>query len=970
MLILTPAAKAAQQLPISQSNDAPSAESVEEKLSRIIQNVDRTIYKLEKKLDHKQDTSEELKTITQLYDEIVALDQSVSENFIQLEKDLQQQKVPAAMLVRHQDMLSTYRMEFAVLLKNLLEIQFANDIKLLKQKILQAKEHLKSKKIKRSSQPFDPNNLPNNNAQPMPNNQPKISKEKFLKVGLYDNPYQKLAALGDFKFDNLVGASDPAYLAESTEVKLSDEIKAQAQKLEYDPLKIYQWVLNNIEWLPSWGAIQASDLTLSSKNGNSMDIASLLIALLRASKIPARYVHGTIDVDVNKFRNWAGGFESVKAAIEYASSGGIPITAIVRGGEITLVRMEHVWVEVAIDYNPSRGSRNRDADSWVPMDPSFKQYEVLEALDVVNVANIDSQEVTQNYVNSGSVNEEENWLSGLDSTILQNAKVVAQAAIQDYISSNSNLATSDVFGGKKTIVKQYPVLSASLPNHIVVKGVSYASIPSVLQAKLTISLAKENLSGVENSASFSLPEVNNQKTTLTFKPATIEDKQILKSLLPDTNITDISQLPNSISSYMIYIIPEIKVNGVVKLKGDPIRLGDEINLILKLYQPNFQEQSSVSPIIAGSNLVIGVVGGGISSTKSEMLHSKQLSLKAQLESNLGSAIEPELAEDILGDMFYTGLQTYFSQLVTFSSLSGSQQGARINLLPSAGTYGYEPKVNYFFGMPISISGGSIVMDLDHVRSQINTLDGDRSKIVKFVQHTGILSSALEHIIPEQMFVTSENKEEAVSAVKAIAKAREVGQRIYHITNTNSGTTLSNIHHPPEVMQEINSALSAGKEIITHSDSINIKGWNGAGYIIMDKQTGDGAYKISGGYNGGVLLAVTLAYLLAIIVPLFATSFFGFLVVAGLSALNIWSLNTAISNALDNENLTEEQKESFIFFSAIISIIASIVGLKGVNAAGINSGVSLETLGIVTIIDLFNTLNAAILNLVERLFNSQ
>src|SRR5581483_2453069 len=121
-----------------------------------------------------------------------------------------------------------------------------------------------------------------------------------------DNPTVKLAAVGDFKFDKLAGASDPAYLAETTEVVLTDAIKAKAQELEYNPVKIYHWVRNHVEWLPTWGATQDADVTLGSQRGNAFDIASLLIALLRASGIPARYVHGTIEVPADKFKNWAG----------------------------------------------------------------------------------------------------------------------------------------------------------------------------------------------------------------------------------------------------------------------------------------------------------------------------------------------------------------------------------------------------------------------------------------------------------------------------------------------------------------------------------------------------------------------------------------------------------------------------------------------------------------------------------------
>jgi hypothetical protein len=54
---------------------------------------------------------------------------------------------------------------------------------------------------------------------------------------------------------------------------------------------------------------------------------------------------------------------------------------------------------------------------------------------------------------------------------------------------------------------------------------------------------------------------------------------------------------------------------------------------------------------------------------------------------------------------------------------------------------------------------------------------------------GILSSALEHAVPEQLFVNAQDPGEAVSAVKALQEASAAGQRIYHITPTNQSTIL-------------------------------------------------------------------------------------------------------------------------------------------------------------------------------------
>lgn len=112
-----------------------------------------------------------------------------------------------------------------------------------------------------------------------------------------------------------------------------------------------------------------------------------------------------------------------------------------------------------------------------------------------------------------------------------------------------------------------------------------------------------------------------------------------------------------------------------------------------------------------------------------------------------------------------------------------------------------------------------------------------------------------------MFVNEQNPGEAISAVKALQKASAQGQRIYQITQVNQASTLPTIHHAQVTMDEIRHALNAGKQVTTHTEAVSVPGWSGAGYIITDPTTGDGAYKISGGGNGGFIKA--LDYLIGV-----------------------------------------------------------------------------------------------------------
>ncbi|MBE9597410.1 hypothetical protein [Moraxella sp. K2450] len=51
------------------------------------------------------------------------------------------------------------------------------------------------------------------------------------------------------------------------------------------------------------------------------------------------------------------------------------------------------------------------------------------------------------------------------------------------------------------------------------------------------------------------------------------------------------------------------------------------------------------------------------------------------------------------------------------------------------------------------------------------------------------------------------------------------------------------------MTDIRDNVAVGRTMALEK-TINYKGWKGSGYIIIDPQTGSGAYLIDGGNNGG------------------------------------------------------------------------------------------------------------------------
>lgn len=848
MLILAPTAAAAREEHARRQQAAALASSDEAELARTLQRIEARLARFAERLAKGLDATQDAEELAGLRKKVERLDVKIEKRFDTIEQRLLDQGLPEVILERHRAMAANYRDELAALFANLEAVAQAPDTMARTKRLERARKRLEAKKHKRSQQPFDPNALPTRALRPNPDNKPRTDPGAFRQSGLFDTPYPKLAALGDYRLDGLPGADDPAYRAASDEVVLTPAILAKAAELGNDPVAIYRWVRNRIEWQPGWGAVQDAQLTLEAGRGNAMDIAGLLIALLRASGVPARYVHGTIEVPEEQFRNWAGGFQSIDAATDYAASGGIPITTVSSGGRIAKIRLEHVWVEAAIDFHPSRGAKNRAADAWVNLDASFKQYEYGKGLDAIAIAGIDPAQLAQDFLDSGTVDEGQGWVSGFDPAVLEDAQQQAQSRLEQYIAEHMTDPTvGDVIGGRRTIVQEFPILPSALANRIVTVGATYDRLPEALQQRISWSFG---VSGMPTS--FPWARVNNRKVTLSFRPATDADEQALQSLLPDGEITDPSQLPGSIPAYLIAVVPELKLDGQVVAAAAPMTLGEELDLVTRVTYPTISVPARTQTVVAGSFLVVNAVAANVAAPVLEALRTRLESTKDLLETQDPGATATVTREDLLGDLFQAGSLGYFAQLVGLAHIAGQQAGGHFRLGAGLGTIGYEPEVSYFFGVPRAIEPGGVALDIPlHLISAVDGTDIERHR--QFNLQLGVLSSALEHAVPEQMFGTEEQPADAISTVKALQKANAQGQRIYRVTPENMNTTLPWIGHDAATMDEIRAALAVGKEVITHTTAVSVPGWSGAGYAIIDPETGVGAWKIGGGKRGSLLI---------------------------------------------------------------------------------------------------------------------
>lgn len=353
-------------------------------------------------------------------------------------------------------------------------------------------------------------------------------------------------------------------------------------------------------------------------------------------------------------------------------------------------------------------------------------------------------------------------------------------------------------------------------------------------------------------------------------------------------------------------------------------------------------------VIAGSYLSVNVIAGSVSAQKLSDLQILLETTKIILESNDQAQIAALSREELLGDMFYAGTLGYYAQLQTLSHMAGLASKGHYQLAAGIGTIGYEPKVNYFFGFPRAIQPGGVSFDIPFIYNTANG-DGDVEQKKQYTTQVGIISSTLEHATPEQMFASQDPNDpqpNAISAVKALQIASIKGQRIYQITQANMAAVLPNIHHDQETMDEIRASLNAGKEVITHASSVSVPGWSGAGYIIIDPEMGDGAYKITGGSNGGWLVILTF---LGLALLMFALAFFGNFVGAALVFVQYVIFAERVKNIAKTANSEEEAYSELknALFLTVSSVLLAVVATNSPPAV-VGSG----TIATLTYLSLF------------------
>jgi len=660
----------------------------------------------------------------------------------------------------------------------------------------------------------------------------------------------------------------PGDTAASEDAQLTPAIQAQAAALNHNPSQIYRWVYSNISYVPYYGSLQGADFTLKNLRGNDMDIASLLIALFRASNIPARYVYGTIQVPTAKIQNWLGGVPDANAALSLLAQGGVPSQAVTNGSAITAIQLEHVWVEAYVDFVPSRGVVQQISDTWIPLDASFKQYNITAPMNIPAGVPFNVQGLLQQLQGSATINSN-GVIQNVSPTAVQAAINGYQQNIQTYLSNYPNTTVNTVLGNDA--IQPWPVeLLPSVLNYtLTVVAGDFDVLPSTLRWQWRLNLygsAVDQSNGAPQvTLQGDLPTLLGHRISVGFRPSTSDDSQVLASFMPQPHANGTAVLPGefpqSVPAYLVNMTAQLFEDGqLVEDAGNTsgssgvtstssttgFPLGTPLQIESAAYDPSSQgwEEAGADTVNAGETHIV-TLDSGMSPGALAAQQATLDALTAQINSgNLAAGSFDSLTGVLLQQMG----QNYFGLLDSYEQWMESNQSLIGFRRVSWARIATEVDPEYTQGIIVSATFPGAQVRLDHLESAIVGAGGEAASIPYRNAATERLSIYSQTALQNSLQTILPNGN-PVSAVHALATALNQGQALYDLNQATYASLSPNVTLSATEAPAVTNAVAVGQCVLLSPNTVSIGTtgpWTGRGLLYQDPTTGNSRFTVSNG----------------------------------------------------------------------------------------------------------------------------
>lgn len=601
---------------------------------------------------------------------------------------------------------------------------------------------------------------------------------------------------------------DPADLNATIDVQFSDEIIALAAQLNHSPMEIYSYVRENFEFEAYLGSRKGSQETLDHMRGNDYDQASLLIALLRVSGIPARYATGLVRMPTDRAKNWLG-IEHAGNAGSILTTAGMEGVIILMGPDTVAIECKRVWVEAWLPYTNYRGAINDSTGfMWVPLDPTFKQYDYQLGINLPAEIGFDGETFVRDY-----------YMTGLQAE--PPVEVFKQMMLDSLAVYYPGATYDDLITTRSVIKETDGILPGTLPYELLSLDATYSEIPSNKRYQIQFHVYG---GGTDMSYSTTLPEIVGKQVTISYVGATAADENTIDTA---GGIFEID-LP-----YLVDLKPVLKIDGCEVARGTgAVMMGESHTSDMHFTAPvgASNQMPTVSNTITAGNYQ------GIGINTEDVMPAMFGEVPTACDENMLGQEQHQLAltylnacnmsDDDLAGMLHLVVMNDVSEAIVENSVS----------------------VTYSGGFPQTMDWTGMIVDADRKIVGPFSVGGEDTDC-DFMRVGGADGSIQENRLFENRF-----EEEAISAVKILEIAVDSGIAVCEITY-NIDVECPGFNHDSSVRSAVQSAINAGHHVIIPQRSFTYYEWTGTGYIDIDPVTCAAGYIISGGQNGGATVAV-------------------------------------------------------------------------------------------------------------------
>ncbi|NKC13293.1 MAG: hypothetical protein GKR94_14185 [Gammaproteobacteria bacterium] len=649
------------------------------------------------------------------------------------------------------------------------------------------------------------------------------------------------------------------------EVAVTPDIAALAQSLGYSPVRIIEYVSNEIDFEAYFGSLKGAQGALISGAANATDHASLTLALLRASNIPARYVKGQVAFyNDERLYRWLGA-RSATGAAALLASGQIPTS---RSGDN--VFFTQVWVEACIPYRNYRGSgANNRGHRWVPIDTAFKNRAYQDGIAI---------DVSFDYASYLSTR-----------TLLlphEQFEAQVQAHIRTLAPRYGNNTLADVPYTGRTEPLTLDILPATLPyevrQYLAWDGTATAetaALPAKHRYTLSIDVGNAQSNATLGHAVLDVPAIALKRLTLAFQPGTggsldAERRAYLRQLEARYGPGSALYIQrNGAVQCVRDHTPVLKVDGAA-VNLDPTSAPTCYFALNEWYggttlDPNVVRVDRLPKRTLSLEVQLG--GATLNATRFDTLsafdyhalhlYSHQTSERliqaraARLLEGINNTPDPaEDKEATLGEFLHLVGLKYLHYIADAYHRVGrlygesGQSGLHIGLTAS------RTEVSYLFDLPYAVTNSGFLIDVPGGQSRSTHLETGRTSFEAFVLG-GYALSALES------YVWQENaRMDAVSAVRGLQFANDSGIEVLDINAANQATEWPKLQvgegaldYSQATKNTLQGLLNSGHDIKIPVSLIDYGEWTGQIYVAT-RQSGNrlsATYKIgpfAGGYT--------------------------------------------------------------------------------------------------------------------------